>query len=85
MNTIQVKIAKAKIRSRGYWERRRQQMIRLGWDCEQHAAWSYRDAKPGYYLHWESKANMYRKRASWYVRKQINEIIIIKENDKEDN
>ena len=73
MNRIQSRIARIKIKSPGYWERRRQEMIRIGWDYEQNAAWRFCDARPGYYLYYESKATMYRKRAAWSVHKQIEE------------
>ena len=71
MNTIKAKLARLRIKSKGYYESRRQEMIRKAWDCEQNASWHFGDPYPGYYSNWTSKANMYRMRAGWYVRKQI--------------
>ena len=73
MNRFKYKLARLKIKSPGYWERRRQEMIRIAWNHEQAAAWHFVDSRPGVYYNSISFANMYRKRAAWYVHKQIEE------------
>jgi len=72
MNWIKSKKLRCIIQSKGYYESRRQKMIHIAWDYEQNAAWSHRErAASMNYSHWISLSNMYRKRAAWYVNKQI--------------
>jgi len=44
-------------------------MILLAKKAETDAAWHFGDWRPGMYNYYAHKANMYRLRAAWYVKK----------------
>jgi hypothetical protein len=69
MNWLENKIAKRIIRSGGYYERRRQKMIRAAWYYEQEARFQSCHESKTLYNYYTQRANEYRQRAAWYVKK----------------
>ena len=69
MNWIQSKIARLRIRRKGYNERRRQEMIRKAWEFNYRARTHYGDNHPGAYDYYCGMENEYRLRAAWYIKK----------------
>jgi len=71
MNWLTTKIARARIKMPKYYEHRRQTMIRLAYMSEQNAMHRFTDNIPNNFNHWMLQATIYRKRAAWYVHKEI--------------
>lgn len=69
MNWLESKLARMKINSGGYNERRRQEMIRKAWEFEMMAAVHSRDRHPGQYDYYSRMETEYRLRAAWYIKR----------------
>ena len=68
MNWLENKIARRIINTGGYYERRRQKMIRAAWYYEQEARFQAGKDK-SLFDYYTQKGNEYRLRAAWYVKK----------------
>ena len=71
MNWLENKLARIRISSPGYYERRRQEMIHYANVCEQNAKKRFEERVPDFFNLWMSRVEMFRKRAAWYVNKKI--------------
>jgi len=71
MNWLESKLARIRICSPGYYENRRQEMIHYAWECEQNAKKRFGERMPNFFNLWMSRVEMFRKRAAWYIHKEM--------------